>query len=152
VSPGVKIPPSLGNIFKEINKEFGYSIPTNGDLSKWASQGVLLINTTLTVREATPNSHENIGWSKLTDTIVESLAKEFKNLVFLFWGAHAIKKTSLIEAKDHLILQSPHPSPLSAHRGFLGNNHFRLANEYLQLKDKSPIDWDLSNQLNFTFD
>jgi uracil-DNA glycosylase len=152
VSPGVKIPPSLGNIFKEINKEFGYLIPTNGDLSKWASQGVLLINTTLTVREATPNSHENIGWSKLTDTIVESLANEFKNLVFLCWGAHAIKKTSLIEDKDHLILQSPHPSPLSAHRGFLGNNHFRLANEYLQIKDKSPIDWDLSNQLNFPFD
>jgi uracil-DNA glycosylase len=152
VSPGVRIPPSLGNIFKEINREFGFTIPTNGDLSKWASQGVLLINSTLTVREAEPNSHEKIGWTKLTDAIVESLANTYRNLVFLCWGAHAIKKTTFIEAKDHLILQSPHPSPLSAHRGFLGNNHFRLANEYLQLSEKSPIDWDLSNQLNFTFD
>lgn len=141
VNPSIPFPPSLLNIFKEIQAETGKPIPTDGDLSRWARQGVLLLNSSLTVREHTPKSHSGIGWETLTDAAVRKLAQERDGLVFLLWGADAIRKGSFIDRGRHLVLTSPHPSPLSAHRGFFGNGHFLKANEYLASQGKTPIDW-----------
>lgn len=141
VNKGVAFPPSLLNIFKEIQSETGAPIPQDGDLSRWARQGVLLLNSSLTVREHQPKSHSNLGWERLTDEAVRRLASQREGIVFMLWGSDAIRKGSFIDRSRHLVLTSPHPSPLSAYRGFFGNNHFKLANEYLVKSGKSPIEW-----------
>ena len=140
VAPGVTMPPSLVNIFKEVNADTGAPFPTDGDLTRWANQGVLLLNSSLTVREGMPASHSQIGWGEFTDAVVEKLNKDKEHLVFILWGAHAIKKGEKIDRSKHLVLTSPHPSPLSASRGFFGNKHFSKANEYLG-RYGSSINW-----------
>ena len=141
VSPGVKMPPSLVNIFNEVKNDTGGPIPENGDLSRWAEQGVLLLNSSLTVREGCAASHTGIGWEEFTDAVVDKLNKEKDHLVFILWGSNAIKKGEKIDRKKHLVLTSPHPSPLSAHRGFFGNHHFSKANQYLSEHGETPIKW-----------
>lgn len=141
VAPGIKLPPSLVNIFSEVHNDTGAPYPKDGDLSRWANQGVLLLNSSLTVREGAAASHSGIGWEEFTDSVVEKLNKEKENLVFILWGAHAIKKGEKIDRSKHLVLTSPHPSPLSAHKGFFGNHHFSKANEYLKNHGKTPIKW-----------
>lgn len=141
VNPGIPLPPSLLNIFKEVSADTGSPLPTDGDLSRWARQGVLLLNTSLTVREHAPKSHAAIGWSSFTDEVIRRLSAARSNLVFLLWGADAIRKGSVIDRTRHLVLTSPHPSPLSAHRGFFGNHHFSLANEYLTAHGLEPVKW-----------
>lgn len=143
VAPGIALPPSLINIFKEINADFGVSgsIPSNGDLSRWARQGVLLLNSTLTVEAHRAGSHQGMGWEQLTDAAIACLNERKENIVFLLWGSYAIRKGALIDRSRHLVLTSPHPSPLSAHRGFFGNHHFSQANDYLVKHGKTPIDW-----------
>ena len=141
VSPGIKMPPSLVNIFNEVKSDTGAPFPANGDLSRWARQGVLLLNSSLTVREGSPGSHTGIGWEEFTDSVVDKLNKEKENLVFILWGSNAIRKGEKIDRNKHLVLTSPHPSPLSAHRGFFGNHHFSKANEYLKAHGKEEIIW-----------
>lgn len=141
VAPGVKIPPSLVNIFKEVSADTGRPYPENGDLTRWAEQGVLLLNSSLTVREGMAASHSGLGWGEFTDAVVEKLNREKENLVFILWGSHAIKKGEKIDRNKHLVLTSPHPSPLSAARGFFGNHHFTRTNEYLKAHGKTPIEW-----------
>lgn len=141
VNNGVAFPPSLLNIFKEIKSDIGTEIPQSGDLSRWAHQGVLLLNATLTVRAHMAGSHQGRGWETFTDAVIAHLAREREHLVFLLWGAYAIKKGAFIDRTRHLVLTSPHPSPLSAHRGFFGNRHFSRANEYLTAHGKTPIVW-----------
>ena len=141
VGDGVPFPPSLVNIFKEIHDDLGKPIPTSGDLTRWARQGVLLLNSTLTVRAHSAGSHQNRGWEEFTDEVILHLASKRDNLVFILWGAYAIKKGAFIDRSRHLVLTSPHPSPLSAHRGFFGNKHFSRTNEYLVAHGKEPIDW-----------
>lgn len=141
VNNGVAFPPSLLNIFKEIKSDIGTEIPQNGDLSRWARQGVLLLNATLTVRAHMAGSHQGHGWETFTDAVIAHLAREREHLVFLLWGSYAIKKGAFIDRTRHLVLTSPHPSPLSAHRGFFGNHHFSRANEYLVTHGKTPIVW-----------
>ena len=135
------IPPSLLNMFKEIEAEFGGTPNRNPDLTRWANQGVLLLNASLTVRSGEANSHQEYGWHQFTDAIITALSDKESGVVFMLWGAFAQKKEVLIDATKHLILKSAHPSPLSAHRGFLGNNHFKLANEYLKKQSKQEINW-----------
>lgn len=141
VNPGIQMPPSLVNIFKEVSADTGAPFPADGDLSRWAKQGVLLLNSSLTVAEHQPKSHSGMGWEEFTDAAVEKLANKKENLVFLLWGSDAIKKGAKIDRSKHLVLTSPHPSPLSAHRGFFGNKHFSKANEYLKAHGKKPIEW-----------
>ena len=141
VNNGVAFPPSLLNIFKEIKSDIGTEIPQSGDLSRWARQGVLLLNATLTVRAHMAGSHQGRGWETFTDAVIAHLAREREHLVFLLWGSYAIKKGAFIDRTWHLVLTSPHPSPLSAHRGFFGNHHFSRANEYLTAHGKTPIVW-----------
>lgn len=141
VSENTRIPPSLVNIFKEVSEDTGCPLPANGDLSRWAQQGVLLLNSSLTVREGQPASHSSIGWEEFTDAVVDKLNKEKENLVFILWGSHAQKKGENIDKSKHLVLTSPHPSPLSAHKGFFGNRHFSRANEYLKQHGKKEINW-----------
>lgn len=141
VNPGIEIPPSLRNIFKEIHDDTGAPIPENGDLTRWARQGVLLLNSSLTVREHQPKSHAGMGWEEFTDAAVRALARDRENIVFLLWGSDAIRKGAQIDRNRHLVLTSPHPSPLSAHRGFFGNHHFSTANKYLEAHGMSPIQW-----------
>lgn len=141
VRRGVRVPPSLQNIYKEISAEFGYPVPTHGDLSGWAQQGVLLLNATLTVREAQAGSHQNKGWEDFTDAAIRAINDRHDHVVFLLWGSYAAKKGAFIDRKRHLVLTAPHPSPLSAHRGFLGCGHFKQANDYLQQHGFAPIDW-----------
>ena len=141
VAPGVAIPPSLQNIFKEVTEDMGTPMPTNGDLTRWAEQGVLLLNSSLTVKAGKPASHAGMGWEVMTDAAIKALSDGRENLVFLLWGAHAGKKSGLIDPSKHLILKAPHPSPLSAHRGFFGCRHFSRANAYLQLHNVDPIKW-----------
>lgn len=141
VPEGVEVPPSLVNIFKEINRSLGKPIPTNGNLTHWAEQGVLLLNATLTVRAHQAGSHQGKGWEAFTDAAIKALAEEKENLVFILWGNYAQQKAAFVNPTKHLILKSVHPSPLSAFRGFIGNNHFVLANEYLQKHGKTEIDW-----------
>lgn len=141
VSPDVAIPRSLVNIFKEIQNDLGRPIPCNGDLSRWAQQGVLLLNATLTVRAHNAGSHQGKGWEQLTDAAIKKLSSDRDGIVFILWGAYAGKKAELIDSSRHLILTSVHPSPLSASRGFFGNHHFSSANEYLVKQGKTPIEW-----------
>lgn len=141
VSPGVAMPPSLVNIFKEVSTDTGAPIPPDGDLSRWARQGVLMLNSTLTVRAHCPKSHAGWGWETFTDTAVRILATDRNHLVFMLWGSDAIRKGAFIDRSRHLVLTSPHPSPLSAYRGFFGNHHFSQANAYLAAHGKTPINW-----------
>ncbi len=144
VKPGVPIPPSLLNMYKEINSEFGYPIPKTGYLMKWAEQGVLLLNTVLTVRSGEANSHQNKGWEIFTDEIIRQLNARRDGVVFLLWGNNAKKKKELITNPQHYILETVHPSPLSASRGFMGCGHFKKANEFLISNLKAPIDWQIT--------
>lgn len=141
VRKGVAAPPSLVNIYKEIESDIGIKPPKSGDLSCWARQGVLLLNTVLTVRANVPNTHAGIGWQTLTDNIIKALNEREKPMVFLLWGANARKKKSLITNKNHLCLEAPHPSPLSSYRGFFGCKHFSKANDFLKNQGQTPIDW-----------
>lgn len=141
VNDGVQPPPSLINIFKEINNDLGKPIPQSGNLTRWAKQGVLLLNATLTVRAHQAGSHQRQGWEEFTDAVIRKLAEEKSNLVFILWGAYAQKKGAFIDRNKHLVLTSVHPSPLSAHNGFFGNHHFSLANDYLVKNGKTAIDW-----------
>lgn len=145
VSPGVKIPPSLLNIYKELNSNLGCYIPNNGYLKKWADQGVLLLNTSLTVRAGEANSHKNKGWEIFTDKIISLINEKTDPVVFLLWGNNAINKKKLITNKQHLILSSTHPSPLSASRGFFGSKPFSKINKFLISVNKAPIDWQIEN-------
>lgn len=141
VAPGVPMPPSLINIFKEVQNDVGGEMPENGDLSRWASQGVLLLNATLTVEAHRAGSHQNRGWEEFTDEVIMRLSQDRTGLVFMLWGAYAIKKGAFIDRSKHFVLTSPHPSPLSAYRGFFGNRHFSRANEFLISQGKTPIKW-----------
>ena len=145
VQPGVAIPPSLRNIYKELHNDLGCYIPNNGFLEKWARQGVLLLNNVLTVREGQANSHKDCGWETFTDGVIRELNKSNKPIVYLFWGACAAKKEQLVTNPNHYILKSVHPSPLSANRGFFGCKHFSKANEILEKNGLSPIDWQIEN-------
>ena len=141
VKDGIAFPPSLINIFKEIHNDLDISLPDSGNLERWAEQGVLLINATLTVRAGQAGSHQNKGWELFTDEVVRLVAKEKNNVVFILWGAYAQKKGETIDRAKHLVLESPHPSPLSASRGFFGNKHFSKANLYLVEHGMEPIEW-----------
>ena len=141
VSPTAIIPKSLKNIFLELKNDVGKEIPLNGDLSAWAKQGVLLLNTVLTVEKGKPDSHAGIGWERFTDAIIKVLTTQNNPVVFILWGAKAQQKIPLIDQSNHLILTAPHPSPLSVYRGFLGSKHFSKANDYLLLNNKKPISW-----------
>ena len=141
VKPGIPFPPSLLNILKEIRQDIGKDMPPNGDLTRWAHQGVFLLNATLTVRAHQAGSHQNRGWEQFTDEVIKVINHHRENVVFLLWGAYAQKKSALIDENRHLILKAPHPSPLSAHRGFLGCGHFSKTNQFLESKGFQPIDW-----------
>lgn len=141
VKPGIPFPPSLLNIFKEIKSDLGNDMPPNGDLTRWADQGVFLLNATLTVKETLAGSHQNKGWEQFTDEVIRKINESQPHVVFMLWGAYAQKKAVLIDESKHLILKAPHPSPLSAHRGFLGCKHFSQANSYLISKGIDPIEW-----------
>ena len=140
---GIKRPPSLVNIFKEMNSDLGIEISSDGCLEQWAHQGVFLLNSTLTVEESSPNSHKNLGWTIFTDHVIAILSKQRENLVFLLWGAHAKKKVEIIDSAKHLVLEAAHPSPLSAFNGFFGCRHFSKANSYLETNNIEKIDWSL---------
>ena len=141
VQDGVPFPPSLQNIFKEIHDDTGAPIPSSGNLTRWAQQGVLLLNATLTVREHQAGSHQNKGWEAFTDAVIRIVDAEKEHVVFILWGSYAQKKGAFINRQKHLVLTSAHPSPLSAYRGFFGNHHFSLANSYLQQHGLGRIDW-----------
>ncbi len=141
VNDGIQFPPSLRNIFQEIHNDIGSPIPQSGDLTRWAKQGVLLLNATLTVEAHKAASHQRQGWEQFTDEVISHLSNHRQNLVFILWGSYAISKRSLINPDKHLILTSVHPSPLSAYRGFFGNKHFSKANNYLVEHGKTPIVW-----------
>lgn len=141
VQDGQKIPPSLVNIYKEIEAETGHKMPTTGNLTRWADQGVLLLNATLTVEAGKAASHQGHGWEEFTDAVIQKIANESDHVVFLLWGSPAQRKGRFIDRNRHLVLESPHPSPLSAYRGFFGNNHFNQTNEYLIQHSKTPIEW-----------
>jgi uracil-DNA glycosylase len=141
VNDGVQIPPSLQNIFKEVQADTGAKRPESGNLERWAEQGVLLLNSVLTVRAGIANSHQKKGWERFTDAVVHKLAEKKEGLVFLLWGSPAAKKAEFVDPGKHLILKSVHPSPLSAERGFFGNHHFTKANEYLSAHGREPIEW-----------
>ena len=141
VNKEIKMPPSLVNIFKEISSDTGKPMPTDGDLTRWSRQGVLLLNATLTVRAGNAGSHQRRGWETFTDAAIRILAEKRENLVFILWGSYAQQKGAFIDRNRHLVLTSPHPSPLSAYAGFFGNHHFTLTNDYLAKHGKEPIDW-----------
>lgn len=141
VNDGIQFPPSLINIFKEIERDLAKPMPQSGNLTRWAQQGVLLLNATLTVQAHTAGSHQGKGWERFTDAVIKTLAESTENVVFMLWGSYAQKKGEVIDPKKHLVLKSVHPSPLSAYRGFIGNNHFSLANKYLKDHGKEEINW-----------
>lgn len=141
VADGVRFPPSLENIFKEVQADTGAPIPESGDLTRWVRQGVLLLNATLTVRAHQAGSHQRMGWEEFTDAAVRALATRRSGIVYMLWGSYAQRKGALIDRGRNLVLQSAHPSPLSAYRGFFGNHHFSLANDYLKAQGKTPIVW-----------
>lgn len=141
VNKGIPFPPSLLNIFKEIENDLGTAIPQDGDLTRWSDQGVLLLNATLTVRAAQAGSHQRRGWEDFTDAAIRELASRRSGIVFILWGSYAQKKGAFIDRNKHLVLSSPHPSPLSAYQGFFGNHHFSTANKYLREQGKSEIIW-----------
>ena len=144
VKDGVAKPPSLENIFKELKSDIGCDLPRSGDLTKWAKEGVLLMNTSLSVREHQANSHSKCGWAWFTDSVIKLISERKENVVFILWGGNARSKKPLIDGKKHLILESVHPSPLSAYNGFFGCKHFSKTNEYLTANGLPPIDWDLT--------
>jgi uracil-DNA glycosylase len=143
VKPGVAVPPSLQNIFKELHAELGLPIPAHGNLTSWADQGVLLLNSVLSVERARAASHQGRGWEIFTDRVIEVINREREGVVFMLWGSYAQRKGAIIDGTRHCVLKAPHPSPLSAHRGFFGCGHFVAANEYLRSRASSPIDWRL---------
>lgn len=145
VRPEVEIPPSLVNIYKELQDDLGCEIPNNGYLIKWAKQGVLMLNSVLTVRAHQANSHQGIGWEQFTDAVMDILNEQDRPIVFLLWGRPAQNKAARLNNPNHLILKAPHPSPLSAYRGFFGCKHFSQANAYLQEKGLTPIDWQIED-------
>ena len=145
VKENIAIPPSLKNIYKELQSSLGCYIPNNGNLEKWARQGVLLLNTALTVRKDTPNSHRKVGWEIFTDKVIKLLNNREKPIIFMLWGNNAKSKAMLINHKKHIVLTSVHPSPLSANKGFFGCNHFKTANQELAKMGESPIDWQIEN-------
>ena len=145
VKPDVDVPPSLVNIYQELHDDLGCDIPNNGYLKKWADQGVMLLNTVLTVRAHAANSHQGIGWETFTDAAIKILNEQDRPMVFLLWGRPAQNKKSMLTNPKHLILEAPHPSPLSAFRGFLGSRHFSKTNEYLKANGLEPIDWQIEN-------
>jgi len=145
VKPGIKTPPSLQNMYKELNSELNCYIPNNGYLKKWADQGVLLLNTSLTVREHAANSHSKAGWAEFTDAIIKAVNTLDKPVVYFLWGGNARSKKALINNPKHLVLETVHPSPLSAYNGFFGCGHFKKANEFLIANGESPIDWQIEN-------
>lgn len=148
VLPGVKIPPSLRNMYKELAQDIeGFEIPNHGYLDSWASQGVLMLNTVLTVEEAKAHSHAKCGWETFTDAIIAELNQRSEPIIFLLWGAHAQKKGQAIDSERHHVLTAPHPSPLSARRGFFGCKHFSMTNKILSSIDQNPIDWHLPNEV-----
>ena len=144
VAKGQTIPPSLRNIFKELSDDMQISEPKHGDLTGWANQGVLLLNSVLTVRDGEAFSHQNLGWEQFTDHVIEKISKQKENVVFILWGKHALKKGQTINPFKHLVIPSAHPSPLSAYRGFFGSKPFSKTNQYLIEKGKNPIDWRIS--------
>ena len=141
VNDGIPFPPSLQNIFKEIQADLGKEVPATGNLTRWAQKGVLLLNATLTVRAHQAASHQRHGWEEFTDAVIRKLSQERDHLVFILWGAYAQKKGAVIDRERHLVLTSAHPSPLSAYHGFFGNKHFSLTNAYLEQYGKTPINW-----------
>lgn len=141
VQDGIKTPPSLKNMYKEIQSDLGKDIPESGNLERWAKQGVLLLNATLTVLPGKPGSHQGLGWETFTDAVIRTLSEKKEHVVFLLWGNFARSKANLIDASKHLILEAPHPSPFSAHSGFFGCRHFSKTNEYLKAHELEPIDW-----------
>lgn len=143
VQPGVKIPPSLKNIYKELEADIGCEIPDHGSLESWAKQGVLLLNTVLTVEQGHPNSHQGMGWEKFTDSIIEALNQREQPVVFMLWGKHAQLKAAAIDADKHYLIVSPHPSPFAARKGFFGSKPFSRANAFLDSIGSAPIDWSL---------
>ena len=143
VQNGVPPPPSLTNIFKELQEDIGVRIPNHGNLANWAEQGVFLLNASLTVRSGEPMSHAKIGWAVFTDTVIKKISEEKEHVVFMLWGKFAQEKRSLIDESKHLVLRAAHPSPLSAHAGFFGCRHFSKANEFLSKNGIDPIDWQL---------
>ena len=143
VQPGIAVPPSLLNMYKELEADVGFKIPAHGYLQTWANQGVLLLNATLTVEQGNAGAHQGRGWETFTDRAIQLVSEQCSGVVFLLWGSYAQKKAVLVDAKKHLILKAPHPSPLSAYRGFFGSKHFSKANAYLQQQGKSPIEWQL---------
>ena len=144
VRPGVAIPPSLQNIYKEIQRDLGIAPPGHGNLTAWADRGVLLLNSVLTVAANSAASHRGKGWETFTDRVVEVVNRERENVVFMLWGSYAQRKGGVIDSQRHCVLKAPHPSPLSAHRGFIGCGHFSAANAYLQAHGQAPIDWNLA--------
>ncbi|QWU18485.1 uracil-DNA glycosylase [Paenibacillus sophorae] len=145
VMPGVRIPPSLRNIYAELASDIGAGSPNHGSLLHWAEQGVLLLNAVLTVREGQPNSHKGMGWERFTDAIMEKLNERGTPLVFILWGSHAQQKGAFIDQNHHKVIQSAHPSPFSAHRGFLGSHPFSGTNQFLSAHGLEPIDWTIPN-------
>jgi uracil-DNA glycosylase len=143
VNKGVSLPPSLINIFKELNDDLGFSISSNGDLSKWAKQGVLLLNSVLSVRKGEANSHSNYGWEIFTNEVIKVINDKKENIIFILWGAYAQKKAKFIDNKKHFVIKSPHPSPLSSYRGFFGSKPFSKTNSFLMSKNINIIDWEL---------
>lgn len=141
VGDGVKFPPSLRNIFTEIQSDLGVAVPDSGDLTRWAKQGVLLLNATLTVRAHAAGSHQNKGWETFTDAVIRAVSEGRDNVVFMLWGSYAQSKAKLIDSTRHCVLKSAHPSPLSAYRGFFGNHHFSICNQYLQQHGQEAINW-----------
>lgn len=141
VEDGVAIPPSLQNIYKEIRSDLGKDVPDSGNLERWARQGVLLLNATLTVFEGQAGSHQGWGWEEFTDAAIKAVSEQKEHVVFMLWGRYAQNKSAMIDASKHLILKAPHPSPLSAHSGWFGSRHFSQANAYLESKGKEPINW-----------
>lgn len=144
VKQGVKLPPSLVNIYKEFKTDLGITQPNNGDLTKWAEEGILLLNTTLSVRRGQANSHKDCGWTWFTDEVIKRLSDRQEPMVFILWGANARSKKALIDKSKHLIIESAHPSPLSAYNGFFGSKPFSKTNDFLKAHGKTPIDWDLN--------
>jgi uracil-DNA glycosylase len=144
VRSGVRLPPSLVNIYKEIEQELGVTMPAHGCLTAWADQGVLLLNSVLSVQQAAAASHQGKGWEQFTDRAIEVVNRDCEHVVFMLWGAYAQRKGAIIDTQRHCVLKAPHPSPLSAHRGFFGCGHFRAANEYLEAQGRQPVDWQLA--------
>lgn len=147
VQPGVRVPPSLVNIYKELQSDLGIRPVRHGFLESWARQGVLLLNSVLTVEESRATSHQGQGWEKFTDSVIRTVNERCDGVVFMLWGAYAQKKAGFVDQTKHLVLKSPHPSPLSAHNGFFGNGHFSKSNAFLEARGKQPIDWQLPDEV-----